>query len=257
MGRFGTFLALLASACACGRTLAFTTGGGRSPASPASLPARADDADAKLGGRTTRRPGLVPLAFGPGGEEGGPAPADGKKKETTLDRIFGPKLFKTVTSWNGIHSVPLVPLRIMTGLLMVHHGSEGGIGPANFGSPEFQGFVDFIMKPYFGFLPGSLEGWAALHDYVEFFGGGLFAIGLLTRPSSAALLATMISAVYFHLSADGLQGFPLGHVQNYSYNFEEPLLYALIFLVFWFNGPGPLAVDNLIYNAISTEEEEE
>ena len=36
------------------------------------------------------------------------------KKETTWDRITGPKLFKTVTNWEGIHSVPLVPLRIMT-----------------------------------------------------------------------------------------------------------------------------------------------
>ena len=47
------------------------------------------------------------------------------KKETTWDRITGPKLFKTVTNWQGIHSVPLVPLRILTGLLMIHHGSEG------------------------------------------------------------------------------------------------------------------------------------
>ena len=245
MGRFGTILAL-AIACACGRTLAFTAGGRRSSASSVS-PGTAR-------GTRTRRLGPVPLAFGPGGEDGGPAPVE--KKETTLDRIFGPKLFKTVTNWNGIHSVPLVPLRIMTGLLMVHHGSEGGLGPANLGSPEFQGFVDYIMKPYFGFLPGSPEGWAALHDYVEFVGGGLFAIGLLTRPAALGLLVTMMSAVYFHLSADGLQGFPLGHVANYSYNFEEPCLYALIFLVFWFNGSGPLAVDNLIYDAISTEEEE-
>ena len=47
------------------------------------------------------------------------------KKETTWDRITGPKLFKTVTNWSGIHSVPLVPLRILTGMLMIHHGSEG------------------------------------------------------------------------------------------------------------------------------------
>ena len=70
------------------------------------------------------------------------------KKETTWERITGPKLFKTVTNWEGIHAVPLVPLRIITGLLMIHHGSEGGVGPANFGTPEFQGFVDYIMKPY-------------------------------------------------------------------------------------------------------------
>ena len=51
----------------------------------------------------------------------------GKKKETTWDRITGPKLFKTVKNWDGIHSVPLVPLRVLTGLLMIHHGSEGAL----------------------------------------------------------------------------------------------------------------------------------
>mmetsp|Transcript_18147 Transcript_18147/g.39564 ORF Transcript_18147/g.39564 Transcript_18147/m.39564 type:complete len:239 (+) Transcript_18147:105-821(+) len=178
------------------------------------------------------------------------------KKETTWDRITGPKLFKTVTNWNGIHSVPLVPLRILTGMLMIHHGSEGGIGPANFGTAEFQGFVDYVMTPHFGFLPGPLELWAALHDYAEFFGGIFFALGFLTRPAALSLLVTMMSAVYFHLSAVGAQGFPLGHVSNYSYDFEEPLLYGLIFLVFWFNGAGPLSIDSIIYKNISQEESE-
>jgi len=177
-----------------------------------------------------------------------------KKKETTWDRITGPKLFKTVTNWEGIHSVPLVPLRILTGLLMVHHGSEGGTLAANFGAPEFQGFVDFIVKPYFSFLPGSPDLWAGLHDYVEFYGGILFALGLLTRPAALSLLVTMMGAVYFHLSSTGAQGFPLGHVANYSYDFEEPTLYALIFLVFWFNGAGPLSIDSIIYKQISKED---
>jgi putative oxidoreductase len=177
------------------------------------------------------------------------------KKETTLDRIFGPKLFKTVTNWEGIHSVPLVPLRIMTGLLMIHHGSEGGIGPANIGTPEFQGFIDFIIKPYFGWLPGSPVFWSALHDYFEYIGGICFALGFLTRPAALSLFATMSFAVYFHLSSVGWQGFPLGHVSNYSYDFEEPMLYALIFLMFWFNGAGPLSIDSIIYSQISTEEE--
>ena len=132
----------------------------------------------------------------------------------------------------------------------------GGLGPANFGTPEFQGFVDFVLKPYFGFLPGPLEVWSALHDYVEFFGGILFALGFLTRPAALSLFVTMISAVYFHLSAVGGQGFPLGHVPNYSYDFEEPMLYALIFLVFWFNGAGPLSIDSVIYENISTEQDE-
>jgi uncharacterized membrane protein YphA (DoxX/SURF4 family) len=150
------------------------------------------------------------------------------KKETTWDRITGPKLFKTVT--------PLVPLRIATGLLMMHHGSEGGVLPANFGTPEFQGFVDYIVVPYFGFLPGPPELWSAIHDYVEYIGGFLLAVGFLTRPAALALFATMAGAVYFHLASTGSQGFPLGHVPNYSYDFEEPTLYAFIFLLFWFNG---------------------
>lgn len=181
---------------------------------------------------------------------------DGMKKETTWDRITGPKLFKTVTNWQGIHAVPLVPLRIMTGLLMIHHGSEGGIGPANFGTPEFNGFVEYVMTPYFSFLPGSLELWSAVHDYAEFFGGICLALGFLTRPAALSLLVTMMGAVYFHLSAVGSQGFPLGHVSNYSYDFEEPMLYGLIFLMFWFNGAGPLSVDSIIYGNISQEGED-
>ena len=65
----------------------------------------------------------------------------------------------------------------------------------------------------------------------------------------------MLSAVYFHLSAVGSQGFPLGHVPNYSYDFEEPLMYALIFLVFLFNGAGPLSIDSIIYKSISPEDD--
>ena len=138
-------------------------------------------------------------------------------KETTLDRLTGPKLFKTVKRTEGIHAVPLVPLRILTGVLMIHHGSEGGFWPANFGTPAFDGFVDFIIKQKFAFLPGDPALWSAIHDYVEFWGGILFAVGLLTRPAALSLLVTMAAAVYFHLSDTGWQGFPFGHVDNYSY----------------------------------------
>ena len=60
--------------------------------------------------------------------------------------------------------------------------------------------------------------------------------------------------VYFHLASTGGQGFPFGHVENYSYNFEEPTLYALIFLTFFFNGAGPLSVDAAIYERVKDEE---
>ena len=65
-----------------------------------------------------------------------------------------------------------------------------------------------------------------------------------------------VTQVYFHLASTGLQGAPFGHVDNYSYNFEEPALYGLIFLMFFFNGAGPLSVDGLIYDSISEETDE-
>ena len=47
--------------------------------------------------------------------------------------------------------------------------------------------MDFIVKPYFGFLPGEPELWSAIHDYIEWFGGLFVAIGFLTRFSSLLL----------------------------------------------------------------------
>mmetsp|Transcript_86117 Transcript_86117/g.251982 ORF Transcript_86117/g.251982 Transcript_86117/m.251982 type:complete len:232 (+) Transcript_86117:66-761(+) len=175
--------------------------------------------------------------------------------ESTLSKITGPKLFKSVTKVEGIHAVPLLPLRVGSGILMIHHGSEGGFWPANFGTPGFDGFVNFIVKPYFSFLPGSPEVWSALHDYVEFWGGVLLVVGLFTRPAAFTLFITMCAAVYFHLASTGLQGFPFGHVESYSYNFEEPALYAFIFLLFFFNGAGPVSADAIIYSNIGGEED--
>ena len=137
---------------------------------------------------------------------------------------------------------------------MSHHGSEGGFWPANYGTPGFDGFVTYVLQPYFSFLPGSLETWSAIHDYAEFWGGALLAIGFLTRPAALSLLVTMAAAVYFHGASTGLQGAPFGHVENYSYNFEEPALYGLIFLLFFFNGPGPLSVDSAIYSALAPDD---
>ena len=148
----------------------------------------------------------------------------GDQVEQLVDGIadVGPNVFGTdeAVADSDLGSV-ITPLRIASGILMIHHGSEGGVLPANFGTPEFDGFVDYIVKPYFAFLPGEPALWSAVHDYIEFWGGAFLVVGLLTRPSSFLLCLTMVCAVYFHLASTGLQGFPLGHVENYSYNFEE------------------------------------
>mmetsp|Transcript_39472 Transcript_39472/g.58091 ORF Transcript_39472/g.58091 Transcript_39472/m.58091 type:complete len:124 (+) Transcript_39472:50-421(+) len=117
---------------------------------------------------------------------------------------------------------------------------------ANVGTEAFDGFVEYVMTPYFSWLPGSLVAWAAAHDVVEFVGGLFLAAGFLTRFVAVSLSGTMLSAVYFHLASTGLEGFPLGHVKNYSYNFEEPALYLGIFIFFVFSGAGPFSVDSLL-----------
>ena len=79
---------------------------------------------------------------------------------------------------------------------MIHHGSEGGLGPANVGTDAFNGFVDFIVKPYFSFLPGDDPVlWSAIHDYIEFIGGICIALGFLTRLAAFPLFVTLCSAV--------------------------------------------------------------
>jgi putative oxidoreductase len=169
--------------------------------------------------------------------------------------LAGPGFFKTEEAIKESIGLPLAALRIAAGLLMIHHGSEGGFWPANFGTPGFDGFVDFVVKPYLGFLPGSPAVWSAIHDYIEYFGGAFLVAGLLTRPASVLLSLTMVFAVYFHLASTGLQGFPFGHVENYSYNFEEPALYGLIFALFAYTGAGPLSADEKIAESLFDQSE--
>ena len=70
------------------------------------------------------------------------------------------------------------------------------------------------------------------------------------QPSSPLCFSPLIS---FLLHTIGLV--LSSQVENYSYNFEEPCLYALIFLLFFFNGAGPLSVDSIIYERVKQEED--
>lgn len=66
----------------------------------------------------------------------------------------------------------------------------------------------------------------------EFFGGLLFAVGLLFRPACAALVGTMVVAATMHLrGGDGLQGA--------SHAIEAGIVFAAMILV----GPGRYAID--------------
>lgn len=107
-------------------------------------------------------------------------------------------------------------LRIGAALLMIPHGAQKLFGVL--GKDAVPLFTQY------GFAGG-----------VEFFGGILIALGLLTRPASALMTLLMIAAyVVGHAGQGALPILNRG---------EMSLLYALIFAFITANGAGPWSLD--------------
>jgi putative oxidoreductase len=116
----------------------------------------------------------------------------------------------------------LAVLRIMTALLFIEHGTQKLFGfPAG---PDGDSTVQLV----------SLMGLAGV---LEFFGGLLILIGLLTRPT-AFVLAGFMAVAYFMAHAPQ-SFFP---VLNGG---DAAILYCFIFLYLIFAGPGAWSVDGL------------
>lgn len=123
-----------------------------------------------------------------------------------------------------MHSIALAVLRIGAGLLFMQHGAQ----------------------KLFGWL-GGLDGSGAtaemftqmwLAGVLEFVGGGMIVLGLLTRPVAVLLVIEMLWA---YMQAHVPQGF--WPIQNGG---ERALLYALIFLLLAAAGPGAASVDGAL-----------
>ncbi len=113
-------------------------------------------------------------------------------------------------------------LRIGAGLLFMQHGAQKLFG-------WFGGF---------GGQPGAtaeLFSLMGLAGVLEFFGGLLIVVGLLTRP--VALILALEMVVAFFMAHQPRGGFP---IENSG---ELPLLYALIFIYLFAHGAGPASVD--------------
>ena len=123
-----------------------------------------------------------------------------------------------------IEYVPIVlsVLRIIGGFLFLQHGT--------------QKLFAYPMPPPGGKPPvGSLYGIAGL---LEFIGGILIMIGLLTRPV-AFLLSGEMAVAYFMVHAS--QSFWPTKNQG-----ETAVFFCFLFLYFAFAGPGPWSVDALV-----------
>lgn len=119
-------------------------------------------------------------------------------------------------------------LRVTVGLLLVPHGAQKLFGW--FGGHGLGPTAEFLASV--GYQPRLL--WALTLGLLEFGGGILLALGLLTRPVALAIAAFMANAVIFHWHAgffwaDG--------------GIEYPLLWGITALFFAVRGGGAYALD--------------
>ena len=128
-------------------------------------------------------------------------------------------------------SWPLI--RITTGLLLVPHGAQKLFGA--FGGYGMEATGQFFASQL-GLQPGYLFALGA--GLVEFVGGLLLVLGLLTRPTAAAVVVLMAVAVFsVHLGAgffwtDG--------------GYEYPLMWGLMALAILLRGGGAYSLDRRI-----------
>lgn len=151
-------------------------------------------------------------------------------------------------SYDTTHPRPIVPalgplyakvshlgyplIRAATGLLLMPHGAQKLFGW--FGGYGLEGTGGFFAQNL-GLEPGLF--WAALVGGVEFFGGLLLVLGLLTRPAALGVAIVMAVAVMVHL--------PNGFFWNES-GYEYPLFWGLIALAIAIKGGAELSLDRAL-----------
>ncbi|MDF1749752.1 MAG: DoxX family protein [Alphaproteobacteria bacterium] len=133
---------------------------------------------------------------------------------------------KSITTALMPYTDPL--FRIITGALLMPHGYGKLFTPG-----ALEGTGQFFESV--GFTPGYEL--ALLVGCVEFFGGLLLVLGLLTRPAAVAVAIFMGQAVLFHM-ANGFMWTNGGY--------EYPLFWFVAALILAVRGGGYLSVDRLI-----------
>merc|ERR1719353_2730390 len=119
---------------------------------------------------------------------------------------------------------------------MIHHGFDK--------IENVDGFSANVVAKFFGFLPGPPQFWTLSAAVTQIVGAGFLSVGLFARPVALSMLATMLTAVVFHLMNTGGEGFPLAVVKAHSYNYELAAMYVIV--LGYFAGAGSLSVDEQI-----------
>lgn len=134
-------------------------------------------------------------------------------------------MFKKLSSVKPFSVDVLGIIRIIVGILMLLHGKMV------FDTQVMSGMAESLSKDMGMPMPLLM---AYLAKGSEFFGGLLFALGLLTRFVSIPLIITMAVAVF---------GAHHGEITGEA---EHAFLFLLVFAAFFFIGSGKLSADYLI-----------
>ncbi len=129
-------------------------------------------------------------------------------------------------------SASTLPLRLIAGILFMAHGAQKLF--SWFGGYGLEGTGQWMES--IGLTPGYLM--ALMAGSVEFIGGILLIIGLLTRPTSFVLAITMIVAIFTVHIDNGL------FMATNGYEFALTLVAISISLMF--SGAGKLSLDSAV-----------
>lgn len=126
--------------------------------------------------------------------------------------------------------VALTLLRVAFAVLFMQHGA--------------QKLFDY---PPGGQLAGNLQ--MKIGGYIEFYGGGMLLLGLLTRPTAFILAGTMaVAYVQFHLMKALKAEPPISGAWWPAVNKGElALLYFFVFFYLIFAGGGAYSVDRVLF----------
>jgi uncharacterized membrane protein YphA (DoxX/SURF4 family) len=135
-----------------------------------------------------------------------------------MNNLLSPK---SLWQSNGIAIV-----RIITGVLLIYHGWEC------FDAEKMKTYTSwFVERKY-----PSPAAWAYAGKIAELLAGIGFALGLFTRLASIAAIAAFAGIIFI-----------LGDKGKIFQGDQHPFLFILLAVVFFFTGPGSLAVDNLFF----------
>jgi len=167
-------------------------------------------------------------------------------QEEEVDELFADLPF----SEEDIKEAAFLLTRLISASVMVHHGQEKLL--------SVDLFTSCTIDQYFNFLPGPHEFYTYAAGWAQYAGAILLGLGVFSRVSGLALSGTMVGAIFYSLSAIGMEGFPgfelrglsqtlkygVGNFHNYT--FETPALYLACYLLVAAAGPGKFSVAEIL-----------